>query len=85
MNLILEAAVPFPPLTIAPAWPILLSGGAVTPSFFKNASNEGEVLRESKNTSNEANNWFVFCIIAGEPLDCLLFSCSSDFPDHDDP
>ena len=28
---ILAAAVPLPPLTIAPAWPIFLPGGAVTP------------------------------------------------------
>ena len=28
-NLILSAAVPFPPAMIAPAWPILLPGGAV--------------------------------------------------------
>lgn len=30
---ILSAAVPFPPDIIAPAWPILLPGGAVTPAM----------------------------------------------------
>ena len=30
---ILAAAVPLPPETIAPAWPIFLPGGAVTPAM----------------------------------------------------
>jgi len=30
--LILSVAVPFPPEMIAPAWPILLPGGAVKPA-----------------------------------------------------
>lgn len=32
-NLIFSLADPFPPETIAPACPILLSGGAVTPAM----------------------------------------------------